>query len=159
MKLIYHDETVPRTYEEVYESCQKGYGIKRPNLVSGFNGFFFRVLDVYAYGKLEEWIESNEKMSEQLMGFIARYCREDYGFVTRDEYDLNGENRWFGGSCRGTIARYAFEGEFNCYGGVVLEFFDEFGLMYSIEEDMREVYAKQYGDARVEKEIRYCKRN
>lgn len=69
MRLIYHDDSRERTYEEVYKDCQRGYGIKEPDRVSGFAGFFYRLSDIYAYGRLEKWLENNDEMVGELLHF------------------------------------------------------------------------------------------
>ena len=155
MRLIYHDESKPLTYEQVYKGCQQGYGIKEPNKVLGFDGFFYRLKDIYEYGRVEKWIENNEKIEPELKKFIARFCAEDYGFVTSLEHDNNVENMWLCGSCSWTIGRYAFDGKevSNSYGGVVLEFFRDYGLFYSIEEDVREIYAKEHNNENYRQQI------
>lgn len=155
MRLIYHDERKSLTYEQVYEGCQKGYGIKQPDRISGFNGFFYRLPDIYVYGMLETWLEHNEKMEDELKSFINRFKAEDYGFVTRNEHDGNTEDRWLCGSYKWNIGRYSFGKDYNHLGGVVLEFFDDFGLMYSIEEDMRGIYGKYYNDPAHENQIQH----
>lgn len=156
MKLIYHDETIPKSYEQVYKDCQRGYGIKRPDKVSGFAGFFYRLPDVYAYGMAEKWAENSEIVVEEFRGFIKRFRAKDYGFVTRCEHNNNVENRWLAGTSNWTIGRYSFSDlGLASYGGIVLEFFDGFGLIYSIEEDMSKIYEEQYNDAEHENEIQY----
>ena len=157
MRLIYHDETKPRTYEQVYKDCQRGYGIKRPDDVIGFMGFFYRLPDVYAYGRVERWLENNGKMEGELLKFIKRFYNGDYGFITELEHDGNVENRWLCGTAWGSIARYSFDGEnvSNSYGGVVLEFFKDYGLFYSIEEDMSEIYAKEYKNPNYKQQLEY----
>lgn len=155
MRLIYHDETKPLTYEQVYEACQRGYGVKRPDRISGFMGFFLRLPDIYAYGRLEMWLEHDPSVEDELLGFIRRYVAKDYGFVTRSEHDNNIENNCLCGTSYDTIARYSFSEERNHYGGVILEFFEDFGLFYSIEEDMSNVYKEQFDDPEFENEIQY----
>ncbi len=156
MKLIYHDEREPLSYEKVYKGCQEGYGVKRPDMISGFMGFFFRVPDVFVYGKLEKWIEYNAKIEEELKAFIKRYMAQDYGFVTSGEYDGNTENRWICGSTAWTIARYYFEDkDLQHFGGIVLEFLWDFGVMYSIEEDMKPFYSQYCDSPDRESEIQY----
>ena len=98
-KLIYHNETEPLSYEKVYQGCQKGYGIKNPDMISGFRGFFYRLPDVYACGNAEEWAENSEKIVEGFKEFVKRFCAGDYGFVTRSEYDRNNESRYLSGTC------------------------------------------------------------
>ena len=158
MKLIYHDDSKPKTYEEVYEKCQKGYGIKKPNLVNGFAGFFFRVPDIYAYGKLGEYAENDPKLEAALLEMVMRYKREDYGFISVGEFFNNVENRWLGGSSAWTIARYSldrdvFRSQYAC--GIVLEIFADYGLLYFIDEDMREIYAKEHKDENYKQDIAY----
>ena len=147
MRLIYQDETKPLSYEKVYKGCQQGYGVKEPDKISGFMGFFYRLPDIYVYGMLETWLEHNKKMEDELKSFIKRFGAEDYGFVTRAEHDNNVENRWLAGSSNWTIGRYSFGRDYNQFGGVVLEFFDNIGIMYSMEEDLSEIYRKYRGKA------------
>ena len=143
MKLLYHDESPVKRYKKVVKDCQEGYGIAHPERISGFGGFFFRLNDVYLYGRLETIAEQDPELKEKLIEFIKRFAKEDYGFVTRDEYDSNEENRWLCGSCCWTIGRYSFEEDKYMYiGGIVLEFLRDFGFMYCIEEDMSEIYLK-----------------
>ena len=156
MKLIYHDETIPPTYEQIYKGCQQGYGIKNPDRVSGFMSFFYRLPDVYAYGELEKLAANNEKVTDELKNFVERFITGDYGFVTNGEYGDNLENKWICGTAWGSIGRYSFsDKELNRYGGIVLEFFEDFGLLYSIEEDMSSIYAEQYNDPGYEYQIKY----
>ena len=156
MKLIYHDDSMPRTYEQVYRYCREGYGIKRPDKVSGFQSFFYRLPDVYAIGMAEKWMDNNDEIKGEFREFIRRFMAEDYGFVTRDEKSINDENRWMCGSCRGSIGRYSFSDKsLYHYGGVVLEFFKDYGIIYSIEEDISEIYREQYNDPGYEHGIRY----
>ena len=146
MVLFYHDDSMEKSYEEVVENCQKGYGIKHPEKVSGFQGFFFRLHDIYLYGRLEAWVLNNPELREPLTDYIRRFAREDYGFVTPAEHDNNLENRWIAGSCSWTIGRYNFESkDLARYGGIVLEFFLDRGFLYSIEEDISGLYAEYAG--------------
>ncbi len=143
MTLFYHDEQKKPTYDEVYTACRKGYGVKQPDRILGFNGFFYSLDDIYLYGKLEGIVENNSKLSDELKGFIDRFLKEDYGFVTENEYDNNSENRWLCGSCSHSIGRYMFKE--SLYGGIVLEFLNDRGFFYCIGEDMTEVYARYNG--------------
>ncbi len=144
MRLFYHDETKPLSYEQVVEGCRKGYGIKHPERVSGFNAFFYRLMDIYLCGELETWVEQNPELEQYLNEFIERFKREDYGFVTRDEADLNLENKWLCGNCCRSKGRYSFTDKDMIlkYGGIVLEFFKDRGFMYSVDEDMTEIRAR-----------------
>ncbi len=154
MKLIYHDETAPLTYEQAYKGAQEVYGAKHPEEVSGFAGFFFRLPDIYAYGRLGR--KQNEKVEAELQTFIRRFMAEDYGFVTPLEHDNNVENRWLCGTAYGAIARYSFEDKLlQSSGGVVLEFFKDIGIMYYVNEDMTEIYAKYKGDPSYEHQLVY----
>ncbi len=141
MRLIYHDSTESLTFEQIQKGCQQGYGIENPEKVSGFMGFFYMLPDIYVYGMLEHWMDSDERLEKELLKLIIRFNKEDYGFVTRAEHSNNLENKWLCGSAYGAIARYSFDDSdlAERYGGVVLEFFKDYGLMYSMEEDMKEI--------------------
>ncbi len=139
MKRISHNETKPLTYEQAYEGCQQAYGIKQPDKVSGFMGFCCHVPDIYVYGKAEKWLEQNPELGDEFKGFIKRFMAEDYGFVSGDEDSNNGENRWLCGSFYGSIGRYRPSERLSHYGGFVLEFFRDYGLVYSIEENRNEI--------------------
>ncbi len=139
MRLFYHDDSDALTYDQVVEGCKTGYGINHPEKISGFNSYFFRLADIYLVGELEEWCDRDPRIEVELQKFIKRYEKEDYGFVTRAESNNNSENRWLCGSCSWTVGRYYFEDEdlASCYGGVVLEFFQDQGLLYSFEESSK----------------------
>lgn len=156
MKLIYHEDTNPPDPEAIVKGLQKGYGIEHPEKIAGFAGFFRDIPVVYAYGIAEKLAEEDTKIAEEFVGFVKRFMQDDYGFVSRDEYSNNGEQKWLAGTCNWSIARYAFQDRgLQMYGGMVLEFFDGYGLIYSIEEDMSEIHAKYYDDPENQHEIRY----
>jgi hypothetical protein len=104
-------------------------------------------------------MEENDRIEAELQSFIFRFNNEDYGFVTRAEHDSNSENKWLSGSAYGAIARYSFEESdlAEKYGGVVLEFFKDYGLMYSIEEDMKLIYEKERNNPDYSRELIYKK--
>ena len=88
----------------------------------------------------------NPGLEEELYVFIKRFLREDYGFVTRNEDYNNSENKWLCGSCCWSIGRYSFvntDYASSC-GGIVLEFLYDRGFLYSIEENVSDLYA-EYG--------------
>lgn len=156
MKLIYHDESKPISNDELREGLQKGFGVEKPERIHGYQAFFYRVSDIYAYGSLERVVDGNEKVEKELKGFIERFKKGDHGFITSGEYWSNGEQECFAGTCNLQIARYSFEDSYlRHYGGVVLEFFIGFGLMYFIDEDMSEIYEEQFGDSERTPEIIY----
>ncbi len=146
MKLFYHDESERLGHEQAVEACQQIYGIEHPERISGFGVFGYKLFDIYLYGRLETWVEDNPDLEEELNEFIRRFMKEDYGFVTRDEADNNGEGKWLCGSCSWSIGRYSFLNiEFHSrYGGIVLEFLYDRGFLYSVEENMDDLYA-EYG--------------
>jgi len=128
MRLIYTDNTELPTREEI----QAGYGIKNPERISGYAGFFFKLYDIYAIGRLESLISNDPKILDELLKLIQRYKSEDFGFVTADEYYDNMEGRYLCGSCVWSIARYGL----GAYGGVVLQFVMDKGLMYCADDDI-----------------------
>ena len=147
MKLIYHDESKPISNDELREGLQKGLGVEKPERIHGYQAFFFRVSDIYAYGSLERVVDGNEKMEKELKAFVERFKKQDWGFITRGEFFSNVEQRCLWGLCDYQIARYSFENpDFQYNGGVVLEFFRDFGLFYFISEDMSEIYKEQFGE-------------
>ncbi len=135
MKLIYHDETKPLTYEQVYEGCQQAYGIKQPDKVSGFMGLCCNMPDIYVYGLAEKWMEQTPELADEFKSFIKRFAAEDYGSASAGESGNNDENRWLCGSFSGSIGRYSPSGSLSHYGGFVLKFFQDYGLIYSAEEE------------------------
>ncbi len=148
MRLFYSDESRIPTYEEVRDACRKGYGVKHPEKISGFEGFFFHLDDIYLYGRLETAVNANPEMEAELFSFIERYKRQDYGFISRLEYDGNLENRYLCGSCAWTVGRYSFsERRLQQAGGVVLEFLRDVGFLYFVDEDMTDIYQQYIGQS------------
>ena len=158
MRLFYSDESKLPAYEDVKAACQQGYGIKNPEKISGVNGFFFHLHDIYLYGKLEAAVNADPELETELYTFIARYKSEDYGFISRSEYENNAENRWLCGSCAWTVGRYSFsERSFQQAGGVVLEFLRDVGFLYFVDEDMTDIYQQYIGQSYSGNDIVYRK--
>ena len=142
MKLFYHHEYERLDHEKAVTACKGIYGTDHPERIGGFDIFNFRLSDIFIYGRLEKWIVNNPDLERELYGFIERFSGEDYGFVTRAEAENNSENKWLCGACCWSIGRYCFENKdySTQYGGIVLEFLQDRGFLYSIEENMDEIY-------------------
>ena len=156
MKLIYHDEREPISNDELREGLQKGLGVEKPERIHGYQAFFYRVSDIYAYGVLEKVLDGNEKVEKELKTFAERFKKDDWGFITSNEYYSNVEQRCMWGISDYQIARYSFENpDLRHEGGVVLEFFRDFGLFYFVNEDMSEIYEEQFRDGKALHDLHY----
>ena len=154
MKLFYHEERKAPSSEQIKRELRQAYGINNPERVIGFQSFTYVFDDIYVCGRLEKSLENNPDLADSLNEMIKRFEKEDYGFVSGSEWINNVENKWLGGDCSRTVGRYSLEQ----LGGVVLEFLDDVGLLYYIEDDMTEVY-RYFGVKPHFLDIQYVSRN
>ena len=143
MKLFYRSYYHSPEYVEARDRALEAH-LKSPlKHVSGGAGLFFSPDDIYLYGRLEQWVEDDPRIGDELKTFIERYKREDYGFVSHAEAETNLENKWLGGFSSGTIARYQFEDNdlATWKGGIILEFLNGGGYLYSMDDSIDELRA------------------
>ena len=126
MRLIYSDDRTLPTRDQISQA----YGIKNPEKISGYEGFFFKLLDIYAVGKLERDLDNNPLLINELLEMVTKYKKCEYGAVTPQEEDNNLENRYLCGSSVWTIARYG-----TCKGETIfLNFRRNNGYMYYCDD-------------------------
>lgn len=129
MRLIYHDGRKVPTPEQIKEMYPS---VPDPSKISGYEGFFFTLHDVYIIGTLESDCKSSPSIEPELQKMIQQYRAGEYGDVTYDEKFDNQESRWLCGSCSWTIARYFLtDGR-----KVILEFLYNRGFLYFEGEPM-----------------------
>ncbi len=138
MKLIYKAPVPEITPEQIHKGLQDGYGTKHPERTSGYTGFFAKMPNVYAYGKLEKMLEEDKKLEPLLVGYAKNFLCDEYGLATPDEEDMNVESRWIAGTYRWCVGRYTYKHK----GDIVIRGYDGFALAYSSAENM----PKDWGD-------------
>lgn len=137
MKLFYQDS--PPAPQKIHEITSKGYGIKHPERINGYDGaFLFRVPDVYITDKISQVIDINPWFADRLRGMLKQFFNNDYGFVTSLEHDDNVETRYLSFSSSWMIGRYGSK-----FGGVVFETFYDISLFYFMEEDTNQIRKEQ----------------
>lgn len=86
------------------EKTKKTFGKSAPH---GFDTVFsLRLPRVYLTEALWNIWKKNDGSSEMLDEILTRIAKEDYGEVTTDESDFNGEQRWLACSFNGVVGRY-----------------------------------------------------
>ena len=94
--------------EMIYKGVQDAYGIKRPEKVLGFGGFFFSLGDVYVSDYVYETILQSKEFEAFIQESLDRFKAEDYGMISGADFDENVENLYFGGGAW-MFARYFYE--------------------------------------------------
>ena len=104
---------------------------KKAGQVLGFMGAFgFGLADVYVTDAVDKIISRHPEFSKEIENMISRIHKEDYGNISADERDLNGEQRYFAGTSYGVVARYDTK-----YGVICFEGFDTMSLFFVPEDE------------------------
>lgn len=103
-------------FDSIHNNLQKGFGISHPEAIQGYNGYFgFSFGRIYIDDAIAKIIESNEPITEIIDDCLDKFRSFDYGSITKEEADLNFENRLFFGLNVGSIGRYIVS-----YGSIVI---------------------------------------
>ena len=94
--------------EKQYKIAQEGYGIKHPEKIQGFGGYFgFTFGDIYVDEDSFALLQTDKDFEEIVNACLTQFRNFDYGRKTeKEERDLNFENRLFFGLNCGLIGRY-----------------------------------------------------
>jgi len=148
MKLFYQQPKLDP--QKIHDTVSKGYGIEHPEHVGGYIGaFLFHIPDVYVSDKVAQKMQQYGKTADVLMKMINRFQREDYGFITKYEWENNGETRYFSFSSSWMIGRYSEKD----LCGIVLETLYDISLFYFPEEDIDDILNEQFAKCCREKDI------
>ena len=145
MKLFYQDEKPD--FRKIHDITSQGYGIQSPEKIHGYAGvFLFTLLDVYLSDRLEQVIDDNPELADVLQNLLKMFKKEEYGDISRDEEELNVEQRYLGGSHNYMIARYDTD-----IGRIEFESFFDISLLYWDGEDISLIRESQEI-----KRVNYC---
>ena len=105
MKKIKEAEKMDRAAR--HQALQKGYGIERPERISGYAGLFFTLGDVYASDWVAEWMDQSEAFRAFVFRSLERFENDDFGDISELDRTDNIETKWlscgwplFGGTGR-----------------------------------------------------------
>ena len=90
------------------EALSAGYRVKHPERISGYGRFLFSPGDVYISDSLDYWVARDANLRPFLMNCLARFNNEDYGDISQDDIQENGENLWLGNGSY-MFARYPYK--------------------------------------------------
>lgn len=110
------------------EMARKSFGKSAPH---GFDSVFsLRLPRVFLTETLWNKCKNTDGALEILDDILSRITKEDYGEVTADESDFNGEQRWLACSFNGVIGRYK-----TALGTIKFDCGSEFAVL-SIESEL-----------------------
>ena len=92
MKKIKEAEKMDRAAR--HQALQKGYGIERPERISGYAGLFFTLGDVYASDWVSEWMDQSEEFRAFIFRSLERFENDDYGDISELDRADNIETKW-----------------------------------------------------------------
>lgn len=94
--------------EKQCKKAQQGYGIERPDAIQGFSGYFgFTFGDVYVENETYRLLQSDKDFEAVVNACLQQFRNLNYGRgISKDENELNFENRLFFGFNFGLIGRY-----------------------------------------------------
>ena len=95
-----------RDLAATYKGLQRGLGIQHPERILGFVGLFFDTGNVYASGELASDMSKSPRFGAFILEILRRFSKEDYGDISENDFQDNGEVRWLGGGGR-LYGRYA----------------------------------------------------
>ena len=79
--------------EKIRKGLQQGLGVKHPEKIMGYAGFFFDPGDVYASGHVAGRME-DERFEEFVMESLERFDKGDFGEISWNDESENIENRY-----------------------------------------------------------------
>lgn len=94
--------------EQQHKIAQKGYGIEHPEWIQGDGGYYgFTFGDIYIDEDAFELLQKDKDFEAIVNACLTQFRKLDYGRKTsKDEQELNFENRLFFGFFCGLIGRY-----------------------------------------------------
>lgn len=97
-----------RNPEEVLKQVKKGfgYGIKHPQKIQGYAGAVLTLPEVHIDRALFDILTVHPEFKVQLHDILVSISKEDYGYISDDDRDNNGEQRWLCGTYNFVVARF-----------------------------------------------------
>ncbi len=82
---------------EIHRSLQKGCGIKHPEKIHGYAGFFMNYGEVKASDAVAALMEKDEEFRSFVHGSFRAFRNDDYGCISESDRDANIEDKWLCG--------------------------------------------------------------
>ena len=93
--------------EKIRKSVAEGYKIPNLEKIQGFAGYFyFSFGDIYVSEEIFSILEKDKDFENVISECLEKFRAIDYGEATKDEKDLNLENRLFFGILSQLTGRY-----------------------------------------------------
>ena len=116
-----------RDPDAIIKQVRRGfrYGIKPPDKIQGYAGAIIALPEVHLSRKLYEILTLHPEFKSELHDILVSISKEDYGDISDDDRDYNGEQRWLAGTYNFVVARFNTEYgtvEFECENNIATLF-------------------------------------
>ena len=82
--------------KKVHETLQKGYGVKHPEKILGYAGFFMDFEEVQASDAVAALMEKDESFRDFVLASFRAFQKDDYGRISESDRLDNIEDKWLG---------------------------------------------------------------
>ena len=93
---------------EIHKALQKGYGIKHPEKISGYAGFFMDYGEVKASDEVARGMENSTDFRDFVLASVRSFQNDDYGLISDFDWVDNIENKYLCGGGGEMFGRYAY---------------------------------------------------
>ena len=83
--------------KKIHETLQKGYGVKHPEKILGYAGFFMNYGEVQASDAVAALMEKDEVFRDYVLVSFRAFRNDDYGRISESDRLDNIEDKWLGG--------------------------------------------------------------
>lgn len=99
-----------RDTQKCLEQVKAAYGIEHPEKINGFTGAFILTLpEVYLSDELYNKLKECPSLETELNRILNAIHKEEYGDISDEDRDYNGEQRWLAGTYDGVTALFHTE--------------------------------------------------
>ena len=92
---------------KIHETLQKGYGVKHPEKIHGYAGFFMDYGEVKASDAVAALMEEDRDFNLFVHTSFQRFQKDDYGRISESDRMDNIEDKWLDGG-RELFGRYPY---------------------------------------------------
>ena len=92
----------------IHETLQNGYGIEHPEKIAGYGAFFMNYGDICVSDRIAFRMDHNEEFRNFVMDSLRSFQKDDYGQISRNDYDENVESKWILGGGGEMFGRYPY---------------------------------------------------
>ncbi len=105
MKIIIKKK--PADPQAIHKNLQKGYRIKHPEKICGYNSFFMNYGDIIVSDRIAFRMDHSEEFRNCIFVWLHEFQNDKYGLISHNDYDCNMEDKWIsdGGDL---FSRYAY---------------------------------------------------